>query len=381
MPSATSWLTHNDLAVWLNKIGFITDVWVRFIIANLLAVTVALALHHLFYFFGFKLARRKSGIFHDSLLRHTERPTKALLPLLAMLSVARGSSVSGEFIGTFSHGLLLIVIGCIGWLFIDLSNIFQEIAVKRYDLTLADNYSARRMHTQVAVLQRVLVVVIVVLTAALMLMTFQSVRHFGETVAASAGLAGIVAGLAAKGTISGLIAGVQIAITQPIRLDDVVIVEGEWGRIEEITTTFVVVRIWDQRRMIVPLTYFIEKPFQNWTRRTSDIIGTVFLYVDYPVPVDELRGELERLVQASDLWDGKVCKLQVTNLTEHSMELRCLVSSADSGKNFDLRCYVREYMVAFMQKHHPESLPRVRAELAHVNGLGDTRARSAQMGS
>jgi hypothetical protein len=350
--------------------ALIPDVWARYIILTVAAVAIALLLHHLFYSIGFRITRRRRGIFEDLLLKHSERPARVLLPLLAALWIVRQSSVPQEFIGTVSHALGLAIIGCIGWLLIDLSNIFREIVVERYDLTLADNYSARRIHTQVTVLRRVLVVVIVLLTIALMLMTFQQVRHFGETVAASAGLAGIVAGLAARSTLSSLIAGVQVAITQPIKLEDVVIVEGEWGRIEEILTTFVVVRIWDQRRMIVPLTYFIEKPFQNWTRRSSDIMGTVFLYVDYTVPVEEIRQELQRIVQSSSLWDGRVCGLQVTNTTDKAMELRCLVSSADSSKSFDLRAFVREQMIAYIQKHYPESLPQVRAVLGNVGSAG-----------
>jgi small-conductance mechanosensitive channel len=350
--------------------AFIPDIWARYIIATVVAVTIALLLHHVFYSIGLRITRRRPGIFEDLLLKRSERPTRVLLPLMAALWVVRQSSVPQEFVATSSHALGLAIIGCIGWLLIDLSNIFHDIAVERYDLTLADNYSARRIHTQVTVLRRVLVVVIVLLTIALMLMTFQPVRHFGETVAASAGLAGIFAGLAARSTLSGLIAGIQVAITQPIKLEDVVIVEGEWGRIEEILTTFVVVRIWDQRRMIVPLTYFIDKPFQNWTRRSSDIIGTVFLYVDYNVPVEEIRQELQRIVQSSSLWDGKVCGLQVTNTTDKSMELRCLMSSADSGKSFDLRALVRERLIAYIQKHHPESLPQVRAVLANVGSAG-----------
>ncbi|MCU1311462.1 MAG: small-conductance mechanosensitive channel [Candidatus Angelobacter sp.] len=350
--------------------AFIPDVWARYIILTIVAVTIALLLHHVFYSLGFKMTRRRPGIFEDLLLKHSERPTRVLLPLLAAMWVVRQSSVPQEFVGTVSHALGLAIIGCIGWLLIDLSNIFREIVVERYDLTLADNYSARRIHTQVTVLRRVLVVVIVLLTIALMLMTFQQVRHFGETVAASAGLAGIVAGLAARSTLSSLIAGIQVAITQPIKLEDVVIVEGEWGRIEEILTTFVVVRIWDQRRMIVPLTYFIDKPFQNWTRRSSDIMGTVFLYVDYTVPVEEIRQELQRIVQSSSLWDGRVCGLQVTNTTDKAMELRCLMSSADSSKSFDLRALVRERLIAYIQKHHPESLPQVRAVLGNVGTAG-----------
>jgi small-conductance mechanosensitive channel len=365
MTFAALWPSHSSV-VSLVRLGFVPDVWARYIIASLVAVAIALLLHHTFYLIHFKIARRTSSLFDDSLLHRSEGPTKVLLPLLAAMSVLRESSVPGEFIGDFSHVLSLTIIGCTGWLFIELSNIFHDIAVKRYAVTLADNYFARRMLTQIAVLRRVLVAVIVVLTAAFMLMTFEPVRQFGETVAASAGLAGIVAGLAAKSTISGLVAGIQVAITQPIRLDDVVIVEGQGGHIEEITTTFVVVRIWDKRRLIVPLTYFIEKPFENWTRRSSDIMGTVFLYVDYTVPVEEIRQELRRLLHSSDLWDSKVCGLQVTNSTDRSMELRCVMSSADSGMNFDLRCHVRECLIAYIQKNYPESLPRVRTESGQV---------------
>jgi hypothetical protein len=354
----------------LNSAALIPDVWARYFIGTAAMVAIALLLHHLFYSIGCRLMHRRPGSFEDLLLKRSERPTRVLLPLLAALWVIHQSSVPQEFVANFSHALGLAIIGCVGWLLIDLSNIFHDIAVERYDLTLADNYSARRIHTQVAVMRRVLVVVIVLLTIAFMLMSFQPVRHFGETVAASAGLAGIFAGLASRSTLSSLIAGVQVAITQPIKLQDVVIVEGEWGRIEEITTTFVVVRIWDQRRMIVPLQYFIDKPFQNWTRRSNDIMGTVFLYVDYTLSVEEIRQELQRIVQSSDLWDGRVCGLQVTNTTDRSMELRCLMSSADSGKNFDLRALVRERLIGYIQKNYPESLPQVRSVLANVGSAG-----------
>jgi len=370
MPAASS-LSHSVMLVPLTAGGPLPKEWLGYLIASGLAVAVALLVHYVFYFISFRIARRTPGIVDDLLLKHSVRPTRVLLPVLAAMSVVRESSIPHEFVAVISHGLGLAIIACIGWLLIDLSNVLQDAAARRYDPTLADNYSARRMYTQISVLRRVLVVLIVVLAIAFMLMTFPQVRHFGETVAASAGLIGIVGGLAARSTISGLIAGIQIAITQPIRLDDIVIVEGEWGHIEEITTTFVVVRIWDQRRMVVPLTYFIEKPFQNWTRRSSDLLGTVFLYVDYTVPVDEIRQELKRLVESSDLWDGKVCGLQVTNTTDRSMELRCLMSSADSGKNFDLRCLVREQLIAYLQKNHPESLPRVRAELGQAGIAGD----------
>jgi hypothetical protein len=203
---------------------------------------------------------------------------------------------------------------------------------------------------------------------AVMLMTFPSIRHLGESLFASAGLAALLAGLAARSTFSNLLAGVQIAFTQPMRLDDVVIVEGEWGWIEEITTTYVVVRIWDLRRLIVPLSYFIEKPFQNWTRKTADLLGTVFLYTDYTIPVEEVRQEFHRVLESSNLWDGKVWGLQVTNTSEHTMELRALMSAPDASRAFNLRCHVREKMIGFLQEKYPESLPKTRAVLARDKG-------------
>jgi small-conductance mechanosensitive channel len=196
-----------------------------------------------------------------------------------------------------------------------------------------------------------------------MLMTFPKVRQLGTTILASAGIIGIVVGMAAQRTIGAFIAGLQIAFTQPIRVDDVVIVENEWGRIEEITLTYVVVKIWDLRRLIVPITYFIEKPFQNWTRVTADILGSVFLYVDYTVPLDAVREELQRLLKESELWDGKVCVLQVTNTSERTLEVRALMSAADASAAWSLRCHVREKLVDFIKTKYPQALPRLRAEL------------------
>jgi small-conductance mechanosensitive channel len=209
-------------------------------------------------------------------------------------------------------------------------------------------------------------------------MLFEQVRGLGTSVLASAGVLGIVIGFAAQRTIANLFAGFQLALTQPIRIDDVVIVEGEWGRIEEITLTYVVVRIWDLRRLILPLSYFIERPFQNWTRREADILGTVFLYADYTIPVDALREELKRIAAQSPNWDGKVCGLQVTDATEQTIELRSLVSACDASKAWDLRCEVREKLIAFVQKNYPASLPKVRAEL---DAQGATAPMAAQPSS
>jgi small-conductance mechanosensitive channel len=233
----------------------------------------------------------------------------------------------------------------------------------KYRIDTQDNLAARKVRTKTYVLRRVVVVAIAVFALSVMLMTFPAIRNVGISLFASAGVAGLVIGMAARPMLSNIIAGIQIALTQPINIDDVVIVEGEWGWIEEIGSTYVVVRIWDLRRMVLPLTYFMEKPFQNWTRTTADLLGTVFLYTDYTIPVEEVRQELLRVLQASKLWDGKTWGLQVTNATEHTMELRALMSAPDSGTAWDLRCEVREKMIGFLQEKYPQSLPRVRAEL------------------
>jgi len=194
-------------------------------------------------------------------------------------------------------------------------------------------------------------------------MSFAKVRHIGVSILASAGIVGIVIGFAAQKTLGNFIAGIQIAIAQPIRLDDVVIIEDEWGWIEEITLTFVVVRIWDLRRLVVPISYFLEKPFQNWTRTAADLLGTVFIYTDYTVPVEEIRNELTHILENSPRWDKKVNALQVTNATEKTVELRALMSAADSSIMWDLRCEVREKLLEFLQQRFPECLPRIRIEM------------------
>src|SRR6185503_20725299 len=226
------------------------------------------------------------------------------------------------------------------------------------------NLTARKHVTQVRVLQRSADVLVIIVTLAAALMTFEPVRQYGVSLFASAGVAGIVAGLAARPVLSNLFAGVQIAMTQPIRLEDAVIVENEYGNIEEITSTYVVVRLWDLRRLVLPLTYFIEKPFQNWTRESSTLIGTVLIYVDYRAPVDAIRKAAEAIVRASNHWDGRVFNVAVTDFKHDTMEVRILASAGTSGRVFDLRCEVREKLVDFLQREHPEALPRQRTELA-----------------
>lgn len=255
----------------------------------------------------------------------------------------------------------LIVLG--GWSAARAIEIAVTLYLQRFRIDVDDNLWARKHVTQIRLLKRAGDVLIGFVTTAAALMTFDSVRAYGVSLFASAGAASLVVGLAARPLLTNLIAGVQIAVTQPIRLEDAVIVEGEWGWVEEITGTYVVVRLWDWRRMILPLSYFLEKPFQNWTRETASLIGSVFLHVDYAVPVEAVRQELSRIARDSPLWDGRVVNLQVSDATERTVELRALVSARNAPQTWDLRCEVREKLIAFLQREHPHALPTARVEL------------------
>jgi len=278
------------------------------------------------------------------------------------------------------HALALVLIALVAWLLIRMTYVLEDYVVSRFDVDVRDNLRARKIHTQFRVLKRIVIAVVGVIAFGTMLMTFDQVRQLGTTILASAGVVGIVVGMAAQRTIATFIAGLQIAITQPIRVDDVVIVENEWGRIEEITLTYVVVKIWDLRRLIVPITYFIESPFQNWTRTSADILGTVFVYADYTMPIDAVREELHNILKKSDHWDGKVCVLQVTNASDRTMELRALMSAVDASAAWNLRCEVREKLIEFIKREYPQALPRVRAELHQLGDSSDSDENSKHGG-
>jgi small-conductance mechanosensitive channel len=290
-------------------------------------------------------------------------PLRLLLPtLLVLMTFSMTSFPAG--LGAPLHQLLtLIFIASIAWMLMRLVRMARDAVLSRYQLDAKDNLKARRIYTQMRVIERVIMILIIVIAISTMLMTFDKVKQIGVSILASAGIAGLVVGLAAQKTLGSLLAGIHLAISQPIRLDDVVIVEGEWGRIEEITLTYVVVKIWDLRRLIVPTTYFLEKPFQNWTRTEAAILGTVFLYVDYTVPVEEIRQELLRILEEQPEWDRQVSGLVVTNVTERTVELRALMGAADSGSAWNLRCAVREKLLDFLQKNYPSHLPRMRVEM------------------
>jgi small-conductance mechanosensitive channel len=332
------------------------------------ALLVGYLLHRLLWRVMRRLARGTSTVLDDSLVRHCQRPTVFVFPVLAVyLCLPFASDRLGPGgVAFVSNVLIVLLTFSVAWTLIRLTSVAEDLIAERYNVDASDNLQARAIHTQFGILRKIVVVAIGVLSLSLVLMSFEEFRQLGTGILASAGLAGLVVGLAAQKTLGNLLAGIQLAITQPIRLDDVVIVEGEWGRIEEITLTYVVVRIWDLRRLVLPIGYFLERPFQNWTRVSADILGTVFLYMDYTVPVDAIRTELERITRDSENWDGEVCGVQVTNTSAQGIEVRALVSATDASKAWDLRCEVREKLVAFLQREYPEALPRLRAELQEV---------------
>ncbi|MHB1353610.1 MAG: mechanosensitive ion channel family protein [Thiobacillus sp.] len=321
-----------------------------------------------------RVAARHRSVIASSLVARGKRLSRWFFPLLALSLALPGTPLSPHIMNPLVHAIGISLIVIAAWLVIVFSKVAADVLTARYQVDVADNLLARKIGTQLVVLHRVVSVVVILIALSIILMTFPAIRSIGTSLLASAGLAGLVIGVAMKPTISSLVAGLQIALTQPMRLDDVVIVEGEWGRIEEIQTTYVVVRIWDLRRLIVPLSYFIEHPFQNWTRTSADLLGTVTLWVDYTVPVAGLRDELQRIARGNKLWKGDVCVLQVTDANERAMQIRALVDARDSGQAWDLRCDIREKLIDFLQQHYPHGLPRLRGEFGVATPEGQNPA-------
>lgn len=298
------------------------------------------------------------------LVEASRLPVMVMLPLFFVQVAIGNAPASLPLAAPARHLLSIAMIGMLTFLCVRLVNVVAEGVINRFSVDVPDNLKARAIHTQAKVFARIVNTLIIVIGVSSLLMTFPGVRQIGSSLLASAGMAGLVAGFAARPVLGNLIAGMQIALTQPIRIDDVLIVNGEWGRVEEITGSYVVVRVWDQRRLIVPLEWFIQNPFENWTRTSSQILGTVFLWVDYAMPLEPLREELARICRESAEWDGRVCGLQVTDSNDRSMQLRALISAADASRAWDLRCRVREALIAFIRQHHPECLPHLRADIA-----------------
>ena len=315
-----------------------------------------------------KRARKENDVFLKSAVNHLSKPLLFLAVLMALRIAMTLIPQKWDLLRqSLYHSIAVFIIIGVMYSITKLADVLNDTIFARFNIDNPDNLSARKVHTQLKVIKRIVVVSVCFIGFALILMTFDRVRQLGTSLMASAGLIGIVIGVAAQKTLHTFITGIQIAITQPIRIDDVVIVENEWGRIEEITLTYVVVKIWDQRRLIVPITHFIDNPFQNWTRATSDILGTVFLYVDYAAPIEAIREKLKEIAAQAPQWDKRVCVLQVTAATERTLELRALVSAADASSAWELRCYVREKLIEFIKTDYPDALPKFRAEFEKAN--------------
>lgn len=325
------------------------------IVAGLL---IKFILHRLFVFYS----NISSYFLIKSVIRHLEKPISYFVPLFMLNLAVPLMRLNNGQEETWRRILEVLLTVTFAVLLINVIKIVEDYVYHNFDLNKEDNLKERKVRTQLQFIRKLLATMIIIITGAIILLSFESMRKIGAGLLTGVGIGGIIIGFAAQKSLGNLLAGFQIAFTQPIRIDDVLVVEGEWGRVEDITLTYVVLHIWDQRRLILPINYFIEKPFQNWTRVSAELLGAVFLYLDYTVPIDELRKELTRLLEENPLWDKKVNALQVTDTKENTIEIRALVSSRNSSEVFDLRCHVRENLIAFIQKNHPDSLPKSRTE-------------------
>jgi small-conductance mechanosensitive channel len=329
------------------------------------AALIALGANELFFRFLSRVGRRWADrSIALAIARRCWWPGRILLPATAALLALPLTHLSTSQYQVIQHVLSLVMIGAAAWTIVALSAAFEDAATARFRIDVQDNLRARRVRTRVSVFRRITLVIVTTLAIAAMLTTFEGARSLGTTLLFSLGIAGIVVGVAARPTVSNLIAGAQIFFADPIRIDDVVVVEGQWGRVHEITLTYVVVRTWDERSIVLPVTYFLDHPYENWTRSSAHLLAAVRVAADFTVPVDRVREELGKIVQASDLWDRRFWNLQVTDLTDGFVELRALMSAADATSAWDLRCEVREKLLAFLQRSLPETLPRRRVEVA-----------------
>lgn len=347
--------------------------WTYEVLAFALAIVLALLVHHLL----FRLAKRLTAnrtLFWRTLVSRGENPMRLGIMLIALALAAQISRISGTPLAALSQIFFVGFIFMLGWFVHTALHISITVYSRRYSLESEDNLLARKHITQMRILQRVANFLIYLTTLSIALMTFDGVRQYGVSLLASAGAAGLIVGLALQPVIKNLIAGIQIAIAQPIRIDDALLIEGEWGNVEEITATYVVIRIWDWRRLVIPLSYFIEQPFQNWTKEGSALIGNVVIYLDFTAPIETIRTKAKRIVEDSKLWNKDVFALQVIDFTEKVMQVRILASAKNAAIAYDLRCEIREKLVDFIVKNHPDALPQTRAILDQPSEIVRDRA-------
>jgi len=347
--------------------------WAASLIVLGVMVAVGLTAHAMMFRFLNRLVEEAS-LFWRSTVQRVRGPARLALLCLTLAVGASIAPLSYDQADMIRQGLVVAFIITLGWSAMTMLHIGGTIYSRGFSQAAADSVAARKVVTQIRILERAGALLIVIVTAAAALMTFPEVRQYGVSLLASAGAAGLIVGLALQPVLANLFAGIQLAVTQPIRIEDSIVVEGEWGWVEEITSTYVVVRIWDWRRLVLPLKYFIERPFQNWTREGGSIIGNVMLHVDYTAPVPLLRQKADELIRASALWDGQVVNLQVVEAFNETMQLRLLMSASTAGRAFDLRCEIREKMIAFLQQECPSALPRRRNETLTIQAQPATAA-------
>ncbi len=330
--------------------------------AALFIVAAATSVHIV----GFRRLAKKvkvsHSVFERSALKRLKKPSRVLVPLLLLEAFLPTFRLPSYLASELLHagGIALIVV--LAWTAVVMTYVFEDVVLARYRIDVTDNLKARRIHTQIIVLRRVAVAAISVVAIGMVLLTFGQVRALGTGLLASAGIVGIVAAVAAKPTATNVVAGIQIAISQPIRIDDVVVVDGHWGRIEEIALTYVVVRVWDMRRLVLPISYLITNPFENWTKSSSDILGWVLIDVDFKAPIEEIRQAFIAILASSSNWDKNLARLQVVSSTSTTMQIRALMSARDSSTSWDLQCEVRERLIDFIASNYPDALPRTRTE-------------------
>lgn len=323
------------------------------------------------YFFR-RLGKNPKFLLPEGAFKRLSWPILGILASILLRSASLRTLLEMEDLAFyFRKASTLLFIFMFTWLLLNIIKIIKKVIIQNYNVDETNNLRARKIYTQFNILERIFIFVTIILAVGAALMSFQEIRDIGVGIFASAGVAGIIIGFSAQKMIGTILAGIQIAIAQPIKMDDVVIVEGEWGRIEEITLTYVSVKIWDKRRLILPTPYFIEKPFQNWTKSSSDIIGTVFLHMDYRVPFDALRKELTKILESTDLWDGEANNIQITDSKAGFVEVRAMVSAKDASDTWDLRVLVREKLITFLQENYPESIARNRVLLENSENLKD----------
>jgi small-conductance mechanosensitive channel len=324
------------------------------------AVVTALVLHAVFMAIGRRIAARTPDSVDDAALELSARPLRWIAVAVALAATRRFLDLPKWANELWQFAAGFIVPGLVGWLMITIVRVYVRAVELRYDIGVEDNLRARRRRTRTTILSRIAVIAIGMVTVSLMLLSIPSVRSVGITLMASAGLAGLAVGAAAQPALKNLIAGIQLAFTEPVRLDDVLIIEGEWGKVEEIQLTYVVVALWDERRLVVPVSRFLEMPFQNWTRNTSKLLGSAFFWLDPTADIPKLRAKYEEIVRANPRWDGRAFVLQVTDTKPDGIEVRVLATAKDAPTAFDLRCDIREAMLAFIRDEMPEALPRHR---------------------